>query len=118
MRGLLNGRNLFVAVAVAALGALLIGLYVAASDDAAEQAACVGTVADKFTTYDPGYNMNVGGDKNGAGGMSIPVGNGTVYHLALHRADGADCDRRVKKSAWLAARPGSAYPVASAASGS
>lgn len=92
---------------VAGIAAVLIW---AIRDDAKEQArnkACVGIIDNKYTGYDPGVNVVVGGGKNG-GGTAIPVGNGTIYYFAL-RGETSTCERHVSKKTWLNNKEGGYY---------
>lgn len=97
-------------MAVAPLPFVVAVIVVAVAGCGGDDVPCVGKVTDKFTTYDPGVNINVGGDGKGNGGVGMPVGNGTDYHLAIEREDGETCDRGVKKKVWLNTREGSTFP--------
>lgn len=95
--------GIIVALVIFLILAGVIGLVAWAVHDDAKQAArnraCTGMIEKKYTGYDPGVNVNVGGYK-GNGGVGIPVGNGTIYYFALRSETGV-CERHVSKKAWL-----------------
>ena len=82
-------------------------LWVAGCSNA-PRVPCVGKVVEKYTSYEQGVVINTGG--NNSGGVGIPVGGGTRYHLAIERSDGETCSRKVKKQVWLSSRVGSEWP--------
>lgn len=62
---------------------------------------CVGTVTKTYTEYEPGVGIT-------SGSVTIPTGD-TRYYIAVEKADGTFCSKKLSKNEWLAYSEGDTY---------